>query len=399
MDIILFDHPGLRTALLPFTYTRPVAALRVGICTLAEKWRQVTGAEVSYHTEPYLTEKFPRKSSSDALYVNGALMADGAIAAAVTGLRPGEVLVSDDELPLAFRVSGNPAAGLLEGHIPAGLPRRPVGRPARLIRRPTDIFLFNGDEIRHDFRRLTGGRTSQPVDDRHTAVYGDQLFVESGVRIRAAVLNCENGPIYLGKGSEVGEGSVIRGPFSLGAGSVLNLGARIRGDNSIGPGCKVGGELTNSVFLANSSKAHDGYLGNSVIGEWCNIGAGSSASNLKNNFSNARLWHYGLNARADTGLLFCGLMLGDYSRCAVNTSFNTGTVAGVAANIFGNGMPPTHLPSFSWGGDVPPETWQIDRFLETAERMWARRNEAFPEVDKRILCHIFELTKSQRGVF
>ena len=391
MKLTLFDHPTIREGLLPFTFTRPVATLRSGILTLAEKWSAVLGADISFLTADYLREKFPESDSPDSLYVNGGLLADEDLAAEITGLAPGEVLIAEDGIALAFRDSRQYAAELIAGQIPDGWHTRNPSMPFRMLRRPWDIFLMNGDEIRRDFNRITRGRKSETVDDRHTIVYGDDIFIEAGVRIKAAVLNSEQGPIYLGRGAEIGEGSVVRGPFVLGENSSLNLGSRIRGDNSIGPGCKVGGELSNSVFLANSNKAHDGYLGNSIIGEWCNIGAGTVASNMKNNMQPVKLWNYRSGVPENTGLLFCGLMMADHAKCAINTAFNTGTVVGVGANIFGNGTPPSYIPNFAWGGASGFQTYRFDKFLDTVSAAMQRRNRVLAEVDIRILSHIFGL--------
>ena len=391
MKLTLFDHPTIRAGLLPFTFTRPVAALRTGILTLAEKWSAVLGADISFHTADYLQEKFPESDSSNSLYANGGLLADEELAAEIAGLPPGEALIAEDGIVLAFRDSRQYAVELISGQIPDGWHARHPSMPFRMLRRPCDMFLLNGDEIRRDFNRITRGRKSEPVDDRHTVVYGDDIFIEAGVRIKAAVLNSEQGPIYLGRGAEIGEGSVVRGPFVLGENSSLSLGSRIRGDNSIGPGCKVGGELANSVFLANSNKAHDGYLGNSIIGEWCNIGAGTVASNMKNNMQPVKLWNYRSGVPENTGLLFCGLMMADHAKCAINTAFNTGTVVGVGANIFGHGTPPSYIPNFAWGGASGFQTYRFDKFLETVSAAMQRRNRVMAEVDIRILSHIFGL--------
>ena len=391
MKLTLFDHPTIRAGLLPFTFTRPVAALRVGILNLADKWSAVLGAEISFLTADYLQEKFPESASPASLHINGGLLADEGLAEEIAGLPTGEALIAEDGVVLAFRDTRHYAAELISGQIPPGWRVRHPSLPFRMLRRPSDIFLLNGDEIRRDFDRITRGRQSVTIDDRHTAVYGDDIFIEAGVRIKAAVLNSEQGPIYLGRGAEIGEGSVVRGPFALGENSTLNLGSRMRGDTSIGPGCKVGGELTNSVFLANSNKAHDGYLGNSIIGEWCNIGAGTVASNMKNNMQPVKLWNYISGIPESTGLLFCGLMMADHAKCAINTAFNTGTVVGVGANIIGGGTPPSYIPNFAWGGASGFQTYRFDKFIETASVAMQRRNRMLAEVDIRILSHIFGL--------
>jgi UDP-N-acetylglucosamine diphosphorylase/glucosamine-1-phosphate N-acetyltransferase len=259
------------------------------------------------------------------------------------------------------------------------------------------IFRENAAQLKIDFKRLTEGRKSAPIEDHHTIVYNpDQVFLEEGVYIRSAVLNAETGPIYLGKNSIVQEGALIRGSFALGEGSHINMGAKVRGDTSVGPFCKIGGEISNSVLFAYSNKAHDGFLGNSVVGEWCNMGADTNTSNLKNNYDTNKLWNHAIGTFEDTGLQFCGLMMGDHSKCSINTMFNTATVVDVCCNVFGEGFPRNYIPSFAWGGSGGFKTYQLDKALETAERVMARRNVVLEPVDKEILSHIFETTAPAR---
>ena len=266
-----------------------------------------------------------------------------------------------------------------------------------LLQKTWQIFQFNGSEIRKDFTLLTKGRTSQPVNDPHTIVYGaDQIFIEEGAKIKAAVLNAEGGPIYIGKNTEIQEGSLIRGPFALCEGSTINMGAKLRGDTTVGPFSKVGGEISNSVIFGYSNKGHEGFLGNSVIGEWCNLGADTNTSNLKNNYASVKLWDYTRGGFANTGLQFCGLMMGDHSKCGINTMFNTGTVVGVGANIFGDGFPRNFIPSFSWGGAAGFSTFTMVKFEETAKAVFGRRGLEWTPAEKEILDKVFELTKSYR---
>ncbi len=224
----------------------------------------------------------------------------------------------------------------------------------------------------------------------------ENIFIEEGVYIRAAILNAENGPIYLGKNSIVQEGAIIRGAFAMGEGSHVNMGAKMRGDISLGPYCKVGGEVSNSVVFGYSNKAHDGFLGNSVLGEWCNLGADTNTSNLKNNYDSPKLWNHAYNDFEKTGIQFCGLMMGDHSKAGINTMFNTGTVVDVSTNIFGSGFPSNYIPSFAWGGGEQYEEYELPKALETAERVMARRNVPFTPMDKEILSHIFELSAYRR---
>ena len=261
---------------------------------------------------------------------------------------------------------------------------------------PWDIFRLNGSEIKHDFALLTNGKKSQPFKDPHTKTYGDQIFIEEGARVKAAVLNAENGPIYIGKEAEIQEGALIRGPFALCEYSVVNMGAKIKGDTTVGPHSKVGGEVSNSVIFGYSNKGHEGFLGNSVIGEWCNLGADTSNSNLKNNYAPVKMWDFATGRFKDTGLQFCGLIMGDHSKSGINTMFNTGTTIGVSANIFGDGFPRTIIPSFAWGGSSGFTTYQTRKAFETAELVMKRRNKALTEADKAVLSHIFEITAENR---
>jgi UDP-N-acetylglucosamine diphosphorylase/glucosamine-1-phosphate N-acetyltransferase len=255
----------------------------------------------------------------------------------------------------------------------------------KLLRHPYQIFSYNGDEIKRDFELLATDRQSHSLSDTNKVVGKNPIFIEEGCQIECCTFNTQDGPIYIGKNSLIMEGSLIRGPFAMGEKSVIKMGAKIYGHTTIGPGCKVGGEVQNVVFQANSNKAHDGYLGNSVIGEWCNIGAGTDNSNLKNNYEEVKLWSYIKEGFEKTGLQFCGLIFGDHSKCAIGTTFNTGTVVGVSANIFGSGFPRNFIPSFAWGGHSGFKTYQLPKAIETAERVMERRGLKLSDVDKKIL--------------
>ena len=387
MNLILFDDPDIRINLLPFTFTRPVACLRVGILTIDEKWEKWLGSKPSFKTEAYLQEKYPLETTSDSLLINGAVCPDLKLADTVKSLPSGYFLVKGTLL-IATR---NPTAEMSN--------KNTVEYPGEVtvIDRPWKIFRENGAQLRIDFALVTSGRKSAPINDPHTRVYGEQnTFLEEGVYIRAAILNAETGPIYLGKNSIVQEGAIIRGSFALGEEGHISMGAKIRGDATVGPYCKVGGEVSNSVLLSNSNKAHDGYLGNSVIGEWCNLGADTNTSNLKNNYDAVKLWNHSAQDFADTGLQFCGLMMGDHSKSSINTMFNTATMVDVSSNVFGTGFPKKYIPSFAWGGSNGFVTFQPDKALETAERVMSRRNIVMSGVDKAILLHVYEITASGR---
>jgi UDP-N-acetylglucosamine diphosphorylase/glucosamine-1-phosphate N-acetyltransferase len=389
--IVLFDDPALRGSLLPFTFTRPVAEIRVGILKISEKWAKYSSADVSFLTQDYLQKKFPR-TTQPALAINGAWLPEVDSIELLRELKPSQALYWGKTL-LATHISNSDKNLAFSSEREAvQLNSTPV-----LIQKNWNIFQFNADEIKKDFDLLTKGRISQPIDDPYTRVYApENIFLEEGVKIKAAVLNAESGPIYLGKNSEIQEGSLIRGSFALGEGAIVNMGAKLRGDTTIGPFSKIGGEVSNSVIFGYSSKGHDGFLGNSVVGEWCNFGADTNTSNLKNNYSSVKLWDYTKGGFANTGLQFCGLFMGDHSKCGINTMFNTGTVVGVGAVIFGEGYPKTFVPSFTWGGAVDFATFSFDKFVDTAKAVYGRRGEEWGEVDEKIMSRVYEVTKSYR---
>ncbi|WP_276497845.1 GlmU family protein [Pontibacter litorisediminis] len=394
MNIILFDDPVIRQDLLPLTFTRPVAEVRVGILTIAEKWAKHLGGPVAYLTQPYLQAKY--KNGNGELYINGAAIPDAELAAAVRGLEPGQALYHDNLL-LALHSSGQTFATPQELASHSSASRQAYSSDCTVIRDVWNIFLQNGSQIRSDYALVTDGRQSQPVDDKYTMVYNEEnIFIEEGVKIRAAILNAENGPIYLGKNSQVHEGAVIKGPFALGEESNVNVGGKMRGDVSIGPFCKVGGEVAASVIFGYTNKGHEGYLGNSVLGEWINIGADTNTSNLKNNYAEVKIWNYAKGGFKNTGQQFCGLIMGDHSKCGINTMFNTGTVVGVSANIFGPGFPRNFIPSFSWGGAAGFETFQMRKVVEVAEKVMGRRDKQLDQTERDILNHIFEETQQYR---
>ena len=386
MNLVLFDDPAIRHDLMPFTLTRPAGSLRVGILTLDQKWSHYSGSACSFATEPFLREKFPSVTGADPLYINGSLCPDDQLWKAISRLSAGESLLTGDRL---LAVRGPKPEKTDKATVYAGTPV--------WIDQVWKIFQLNGAEILADFSRLTAGRKSQAITDPHTRVYqAENIFLEEGVQLQACVLNASAGPIYLGKNAQVQEGAVIRGPFSLGENSVVNMGAKIRGDTTVGPHCKVGGEISNSVLYGYSNKAHDGFLGNSVIGEWCNLGADTNTSNLKNNYEDVKLWNYRKGGFVRTGQMFCGLMMGDHSKCGINTMFNTGTVVGVSANIFGDGYPRNFIPSFAWGGAAGFSTFQLKKVFETAERVMERRHVALTDADRKVLTTLFEQSAGER---
>jgi len=397
MNINLFDHPILRDNLLPFTFTRPVSEIRTGILAITEKWRLRTGYDVYHVTQEYLQEQYPASPEGAVYGINGCVCPDEALVDYILNMKEGSILF-DGEIPIAWKGDTDDATEVMRGNWPADFKRETVDREIRTIRHPWDIFVHNREQVINDFDLVTRGRTSADIADAYTVVYGDkQLFVEEGAEVRAAVINADRGPVYIGKNAQVLEGAIIRGATALGEHAILNVAGRIVGDSSIGPHCKVGGEVSNSVIFGYSSKAHDGFIGNSVLGEWCNLGADTNTSNLKNNYRDIKLWNYRAEAYLPTDRRFCGLMMGDHSKCGINTMFNTGTVAGVGANVFGAGFQSKFIPSFSWGGPQGRTTYELDKFLEMVRRVYDRKNKDLQETARRILTRIFEDTKKYRN--
>ena len=384
MNIILFDDPAIRTALLPFTFTRPVAEIRVGILKMAEKWQKYLQDDFSFYTEEYLNKKFSFTPAKDNLWINGAVCPDASLVAAIKSLNLGEGLTKNSRV-IAYRTHDHELPEVISGSV------KEYFHEICIIDQVWKIFQHNGDQIRADFKLLTQGKKSAAINDPHTRSYNvNDIFLEEGAEVKAAVLNAENGPIYLGKNSHVQEGALIKGPFALCEGSHVNMGAKVRGDTTVGPYSKIGGEVSNSVIFGYSNKAHDGFLGNSVVAEWCNLGADTNNSNLKNNYGNVKIYNYAQNKLINTGLQFCGLIMGDHSKSGINTMFNTGTVVGVASNIYGGGFPATHIPGFSWGGSEGFETYKLEKLFETAEKVFERRGLIFDQIEKDILKSVFD---------
>jgi UDP-N-acetylglucosamine diphosphorylase/glucosamine-1-phosphate N-acetyltransferase len=389
MNYILFDEPKIRQSLLPFTFTRPVSEIRVGIMTIKEKWEIVSGQKFSVHTEDYLTEKFPLHFSrkEDNIWINGNVLPTIELFKTIKSLKKQEYLKRKGIL-----IAVNSGKEMPEDFVGKSKCLEWKGKPPVTVNHLWDIFSINGLALEQDFNLLTKGIKSAKVSKTNT-LFGDQIFIEKGAKLECVILNSTTGPIYIGKNTEIMEGSVIRGPFALCEGATIKAGAKIYGPTTIGPYSKVGGEVTNSVIFGYSNKGHDGFLGNSVIGEWCNLGADTNTSNLKNNYSNVTIYDYASVNTVSTGLTFCGLMMGDHSKCSINTMFNTGTVVGVFANIFGGDFPPKFIPSFSWGGSAGFTVYELDKVFETAQRVYERRHKRLDEMDKAILKKIFSLTK------
>ena len=389
MNYILFDGSA-RNQLLPFTYTRPVADIRVGILTIREKWEKMLGFTTSTVTEDYLIDKFPMIEMEQNIFINASVLPTKHLVSLIQNLSENKALFIDDE-PLAFFAKEDQEIDFETFDV-----LQYTNDDILRIENTWDIFKLNGEAIKRDFKLLTTDRESQLIPEMTVSFNKDQIFIEEGAVLPLCSLNANDGPIYIGKDSEIMEGSMIRGPFALCENATIKMGAKIYGATTIGPHSKIGGEVNNCVIFGYSNKGHDGFLGNSVLGEWCNIGADTNNSNLKNNYAEVRLWDYETEGFAKTGLQFCGLMMGDHSKCGINTMFNTGTVVGVSANIFGSGFPRNFIPSFSWGGSAGMITYKTDKAFEVAKVVMSRRDIAFTEVDVQILEHVFEETSKWR---
>lgn len=388
MNFILFDHN--RSNLLPYTYTRPTAEIRIGILTIREKWEKWLKASCSFKTEDYLAVKFPLKTGNENVWINGGVCPNDKLVKEIKKLKPGESIVIN-ETTIAFN-SGNKTE-----ISPKTFTQIISNSSPLIINNPWDIFSNNGRAIDEDFALLTKGRKSQPISKTNQVLGRKNIFLEKGAKVECSILNATTGKIYIGKDAEIMEGSVVRGSLALCEHSALKLSTKIYGPTTVGPYSKVGGEINNSVIFAFSNKAHDGFLGNSVIGEWCNIGADSNNSNLKNNYAPVKLWNYDTERFVNTELTFCGLFMGDHSKCGINTMFNTGTVVGVNANIFGSGFPRNFIPDFAWGGAQGFSTYKLKDAFEVASRVYERRGKVFDEIEKNILSHLFDITERYRN--
>ncbi|MFC1226608.1 putative sugar nucleotidyl transferase [Pedobacter sp. BG31] len=386
MTINLFDDASWMF-LRPLTFTRPVADLRIGILTIAEKWAKHLKADFGFHTQDYLSVKFAPKPDAD-LCINGSVCPDQALLDAISGLKAGEALYQNDVV-IAYIADQHALEAI------KSLKQIEYSGDFTRIVYPEHIFGNNPSEIRKDFKLLTEGRSSAKLSGTNQLL-GDDIFLEDGAKAECSVFNTTYGPIYIGKNAEVWEGSLIRGSFALCENSSIKMGAKIYSGTTIGPNSRAGGEINNAVIWGNSAKGHEGYLGNSVMGEWCNIGADTNNSNLKNNYAEVKLYDYETRKMRNTSLQFCGLIMADHAKAGINTMFNTGSVVGIGANVFGGGFPPNHIPDFSWGGAAGFDIYKLHKMFETTEKVFARKNMAFNEVEKNMLSRIFELTESYR---
>ena len=389
MNYILFDGPA-RNALLPFTFTRPVADILTGIMTIRQKWEMRLGSTTTTLTAEYLSAKFPMVELEENVMINASFLPNDTLAEMVSNLGSNQAIFKGDEVIAFFTNEEQEEVDFdtyeiieYEGDCIA-------------IKNTWDIFSKNNLAIQEDFNYLTEDRKSQPIPKSVNVIAPENVFIEEGAKLEFVTLNASTGPIYIGKDAEIMEGSMIRGPFALCENASVKMGSKVYGATTVGPYSRIGGEVKNSVIFAHSNKGHEGYLGDSVIGEWCNMGADTNNSNLKNNYEEVKLWSYETEGFAKTGLQFCGLMMGDHSKCGINTMFNTGTVVGVSANIFGTGFPRNFIPSFSWGGASGFTTYVTKKAFETARLVMSRREIEFDEQEAAILEHVFEESKKWR---
>ena len=377
MNIILHDLEAHLT-FAPLTLTRPVGTLRMGIFTNDERWKNYcSAASVSFKTKDYLSGKFPCETSEDNFWVNAAVIPTEELAKLVSVLQSGEALYANNEF-IAYRGSE-------------------YGRGARIdktlddlivLKHRWDLFGMNDKVLKNDFEWVKANRNGIQLDTSNQLIgSADQLFIEEGAIVQGAILNTTTGPIYVGKHAEIMEGSIVRGGLALCEHAVLKLGSKVYGATTIGPYCKVGGEVNNVVFYAYSNKGHDGFLGNSVIGEWCNLGADTNTSNLKNNYGFVSTYDYATEQFEKTDIQFMGLVMGDHSKSGINTMFNTAAVVGVSSTIFGAGFPPKFIPNFAWGG-FDNEEFQFELALVAANNMMSRRGLQLTEEDVAILTHL-----------
>lgn len=388
-NLILFDGDS-RNHLLPLTFSRPVAGLRIGILTIGEKWERHLESPASFLTEDYLGGLFPLEIGEDNLLVNGDILPTPEMVALVNSLSPGSGYTMEGEL-VAARLDRSATETLAGDKDFSKITAEELkGQSLLRVRRPAALFGLNDQAIRADFALLTTGRASAKLSATNTVIGPlENLFVEEGVRAEACIFNVEDGPVYLGKDCAILEGSMLRSPLVVGEGSVIKMGAKIYGATTLGPSTKVGGEINNVVFQGNCNKGHDGFLGNAFVGEWCNIGADTNASNLRNDYGEVRVWSYPEGRFAKTGKQFHGLIMADHAKAGINTMFNTGTVVGFSANVFGEGFPRTFIPSFSWGGAGGYQTYRMDKALATAERVMERRGVVLTEAHKAVFAAVF----------
>jgi UDP-N-acetylglucosamine diphosphorylase/glucosamine-1-phosphate N-acetyltransferase len=382
---LIFSDANYWGEFLPLTYTKPIAELRTGVLTFSERWQKLLNSdEVSYITEDYLQKKFKTYEKKESVLITPNFLPSENVLNQIKNLQLGEALIYEDEV-LAARLD------MQDFSLSKIEKMTDITEELIFFKKPTDLFSLNDKAIDFDFELITKGRTSQELSKTNGFLgKKEDLFIEEGAEIEFATLNCKTGKIYIGKNAEIMEGSVVRGSLALCEGSKINMGSKIYGATTIGPHSKVGGEVNNIIITGFTNKGHEGFVGNSVIGEWCNLGADTNSSNLKNNYAEVKLWSYKTKKFEKTGLQFCGLIMGDHSKSAINTQFNTGTVVGVGANIFKSGFPPNVIEHFSWGGFKGDEKFRLEKAYEVAEKAMARRKMPLTDDDKEIIKWVYE---------
>jgi UDP-N-acetylglucosamine diphosphorylase/glucosamine-1-phosphate N-acetyltransferase len=393
MNYILFDS-ATRNNLLPLTFTRPVADIRFGILTIREKWEKFLNVTTSSLTEKYLSLKFPLIEADINMLINGSICPNAELVDQIEKLSQGQTLIKEDTI-IAMCLNAESLKNLGDANAD-DMETIETNVDFLKIENSWDIFNSNDLAIKEDFDLLTKGRKSQPISSTNRCVNPENIFIEEGANVEFAILNASTGPIYIGKHAEIMEGVKIRGSFALCEHAVLRMDAKIYGPTTIGPYSKIGGEVSNSVVFGFTNKAHDGFLGHSVLGEWCNLGADTNTSNLKNTYEEVKIWSYTEDCFVSTGLQFCGTIMGDHSKCGINTMFNTGTVVGVNANVFGSGFQRNFIPSYSWGGTHGLMDYDLKKALKTAEIVFKRRKVSFDSKERSILSEIFNLTYKNR---
>lgn len=398
MNYIFFDDKD-RNHLLPLTYTRPASDLRCGILNFREKWQSYFSNSFSFLTTKYLRKKYQFEVSESNLFINPLVFPNAEIIEKINSLKNNQALIcSENQDVIAFLVSKDFAEKFNDIdficiHDITDLELSEISIEYLKLKRTWEIFSFNNFAIEQDFNLLTKNRKSEKLSLTNRFVCEENIFIEEGARVEFATINAKNSKVYIGKNAEIMENASIRGSLALCENSELKMGAKIYGATTIGPNCKVGGEVNNSVFFGLANKAHDGFLGQAVIGEWCNLGADTNNSNLKNTYDIVKLWSYTEKQFVNTGLQFCGLIMGDHSKCGINTMFNTGTVIGVSANIYGAGFPRNYIPSFSWGGALGITKYNFNKAMQTAKAVYERRNVKLSDIDIEILKTIYEMSE------
>jgi UDP-N-acetylglucosamine diphosphorylase/glucosamine-1-phosphate N-acetyltransferase len=395
--LLQFVEPSQIENLYPLTITRPATDLRCGILTIAEKWMRDLSIEqehTGFLTREHLNHPQSRFNQLNAtgipsaiIQIHGAIIPNPMLVSQAKGLKPGEALSHNNEIIVSCITTESSEISNTINYTDS----------FDSIDRPYHIFALNGKEIIQDFARITGGRSSSSFSSSNRAFGIHPIFIEEGAKVECATLNSNDGPIYIGKNAEIMEGSLVRGPFAMCEGAVLKMGTKVYSATTLGPYCVAGGEISNVVFWGYSNKGHDGFLGNAVLGEWCNIGADTNASNLKNTYDEVKVWNYSSGRFEKSGQQFCGLIMGDHSKCGINTMFNTGTVVGVGCNLFGAGFPRQFVPDFSWGGAQGFVTHKLDAVHKTAALVLPRRKREYGDFEKQVMEYAFTITAALRG--